>query len=319
MKESIDVAGPLKDSKKEWCPLCGAQEPKEFLFSEPVSEDPQRSTEFTFSTVDVVRCMACNFVFVRRSMTEDTIADFYRSETGLRIAANMENFGWALQNVSSSFVDVLDKLGASTGKGRLLDVGCGRGMFAHLAKEIGWESMGLDINAELTRFVADDLKIPTVTGTIYSAELPTESFDAVAALDVMEHLYDPVVALKRIYELVRPGGRVIVKCPNWKAQLAKERTKHTLGLGSGNIATIGHLNQFDQRTLANLLVRAGFTSVRVFPAEVFLPAIRNAGFRPRLWVEYIVKAGVNLFIGGAYKVTGLNLGLNLLATGARPI
>jgi len=81
-------------------------------------------------------------------MTEDDIAEFYRRETGGGIAANMENFGWALPSVAPSFVNILDHLGSSAG-GRLLDGGCGRGMFVHLANRRGWDSMGVDINAEM--------------------------------------------------------------------------------------------------------------------------------------------------------------------------
>jgi SAM-dependent methyltransferase len=87
---------------------------------------------------------------------------------------------------------------------------------------------------------------------IEEAPLADGGFGVVTFSHSLEHLRDPVQALRRTRQLLRPGGRVHVAVPNWRA--AKR-----LAAGA-RIAWIypGHVSYFTRATLQAALQRAGF-------------------------------------------------------------
>ena len=96
---------------------------------------------------------------------------------------------------------------------RVIDVGCGWGTTLDTLERRGFSAVGADIS----RRTLDALDRPgrELVELDLTRELPegTESFDAVLALDVIEHLDDDRSAVDRLGELARPGGVVIVSVP----------------------------------------------------------------------------------------------------------
>ena len=104
--------------------------------------------------------------------------------------------------------------------GRLLDVGCGLGYLLEAAKSRGWQAVGADpspYSVELARkngFEAHE-------GLLADLKLPAESFNAVALLQVIEHLLDPRDLLAECRRLLKPGGVIVVETPNPASTLAR--------------------------------------------------------------------------------------------------
>ncbi len=98
----------------------------------------------------------------------------------------------------------------------ILEVGCAEGMTGHeLKKKQSVFVAGIEMNeiaAEKARRVLDDV----ITGNIESMALPysPSSFDCVIFADVLEHLVDPLVALKKVNEVLKEDGTVIMSIPN---------------------------------------------------------------------------------------------------------
>jgi SAM-dependent methyltransferase len=96
---------------------------------------------------------------------------------------------------------------------RVLDAGCGWGSTLKALEKVGYRVTGADISRKALdtldqssrELVEFDLTQPVPGGI--------EPFDAVLALDVIEHLDDDRSALARLGELVRPGGIVVVSVP----------------------------------------------------------------------------------------------------------
>ena len=97
---------------------------------------------------------------------------------------------------------------------KILDLGCGDGKIAEELIKKGHEVDGLDSSG----YAVNEAKkkgINAVLGDVEST-LPfaESSFDLVLLLDVLEHLYDQEVVLKNIYEVLKPGGQLIISYPN---------------------------------------------------------------------------------------------------------
>lgn len=307
----------MKIIEKGYCPFClEATEQKSFK-REPATNNPSR-VDFANIYVDLVRCRQCAAVFVRRDLSKELIEKFYRSGNSVSFPANMENFYWWLQNTEMAFKDILRHIDNEP-RGPLLDVGCGRGTLLYLARRQGWEVSGLEINADLARFVSEELAVPCILGTLGNKDLPRNHFGVITLIDVLEHLYDPVNTLRRCQELLRPGGVVIVKSPYWRMQYLKEQIRYLLGLGPGDIANIGHINQFSPLSLGLAMRRAGFQPLGFYPAQSFLPAIRGTSFNLKRTIEYGITAAFNISIKLIFKIFRINFSFNMLGLARKPL
>ncbi len=109
--------------------------------------------------------------------------------------------------------------------GRILDVGANQGDNVEYLLGQGHDVVGLEPNPRACA-VAKSRGLPVVCGTLESASFEPNSFDTVILSQVVEHLPDPVRALDRTYELLRPHGRVVVFTPNvysvWQTCFGKE-------------------------------------------------------------------------------------------------
>jgi len=98
--------------------------------------------------------------------------------------------------------------------GRVLDVGCGSGeLLAHYA-ELGWEAFGLD-PSESAAAAARARGASVHLGTLADHHWDPGSFDLVVFSHSLEHIPEPLRALRTARELLAPGGRIAILAPNW--------------------------------------------------------------------------------------------------------
>jgi 2-polyprenyl-3-methyl-5-hydroxy-6-metoxy-1,4-benzoquinol methylase len=94
-----------------------------------------------------------------------------------------------------------------------LEIGCGRGALLETMRRLGWEVEGIDFDAEGIA-VAKERGLPVRLGTIFSDPLPEASADAIAMVHVVEHLSDLRSVIRRSFEIIKPGGRLVLITPN---------------------------------------------------------------------------------------------------------
>ena len=111
--------------------------------------------------------------------------------------------------------------------------------------------------------LADDLKKnPKVTAI--EGELPdvlarveSESLDVVVCNNVLEHLWQPNVALQHVRRALRPGGVAYLNVPSWQGKVLLETAAFRLGLTSA-LEIDDHKAYYDRRELWRLVVASGF-------------------------------------------------------------
>jgi ubiquinone/menaquinone biosynthesis C-methylase UbiE len=92
--------------------------------------------------------------------------------------------------------------------GRLLDIGCGEKKKQFLVGESVTQYVGLDHRDSL-----HDLNNVDIVGTAYEIPAPDASFDSVLCTAVLEHLEEPLDALKESFRILKSGGYALYTVP----------------------------------------------------------------------------------------------------------
>lgn len=150
--------------------------------------------------------------------------------------------------------------------GRVCDVGSGHSLVA-MAGPWNFQLSACDRDGEaISRLRAEG--VDARVGTAEEPPFPPASFDAVFAGEIVEHLAEPKVALRRWVELLRPGGRLIVTTPNRRHLLARVR-------GYELVENPEHLFEWDLVELRRAIRQAGaaLDAVEglVLPLPVYVP------------------------------------------------
>ena len=101
---------------------------------------------------------------------------------------------------------------------RVLEIGCGRGVFARVLAERGAELVAADFSSTAVRYAEQrlsELGVKTVVADIQAIPLADESFDVVVSQETVEHVHDPARALAELVRVTRRGGTLILTGPNY--------------------------------------------------------------------------------------------------------
>ncbi|MBC7847554.1 MAG: class I SAM-dependent methyltransferase [Flavobacterium sp.] len=98
-------------------------------------------------------------------------------------------------------------------KGRILDIGAGTGDFLSVAKNDGWETIGVE-PSERAKSIAKNKGVSFVEET---SELENHSFDVISMWHVLEHVPDLDKQIKELKRLLKPTGTLIIAVPNFNS------------------------------------------------------------------------------------------------------
>ena len=180
------------------CPLCGSHR-QQHCFTVTDQLYCRYKDE-----LKIVRCRECGMGYISPRPTEESIKLFYP-----------EAFYKQNHNDSS-------QAGRTHGKyqwiedlpqGRLLDIGCAGGDFAHYARQRGWQAEGY----EWSDLPENYYNIPIKTAPSLEGLYSERYFDVVTSWAVLEHVYHPLEMLKEMSRILKPGGRLVLLVTNFNS------------------------------------------------------------------------------------------------------
>lgn len=153
--------------------------------------------------------------------------------------------------------------------GRALDVGSGGGEFAHLLARLGQRVTGVEPNIGYAGYAQRSYGLDVRLGFIDEVALPAASMDLVTIWHVLEHTEQPGAVLRRLREVLAPGGRLVVEVPSIEATCQSPRsTFHDAHLVHFNVATLQALAaQAGLRPVRHSLSRDGGNLTMVFAPD----------------------------------------------------
>ncbi len=256
------------------CLLCGTNSHTKVKFPQNFSEkdltadifSARRTTEHYH--YQLLECQNCSSVFSSPILPYAKIASLYQH--------SKQNYDKETSFIAESYIQYIkENLGLFQGREKALEIGCGSGFFLKELEKAGFTTVyGVEPSEEAVS-KSGDLKENIFTGFFENASYPENSFDLITCFQTLDHLIDPLSVLKKILQLLKPGGLAYLIMHNEKSLQAR------LFGEKSPIYDVEHIYLFNKKTLPLLCQKAGFTTVYgVEPSE---EAVSKSGDLKDAW------------------------------------
>lgn len=213
----------------------------------------------------VVRCNTCGLVRTNPRPTADTIGFYYQEDkywaflpTADDSKSKVSLLRRYLRFLYQTLIRCNDKILPNISPGRMLEIGCSSGSFLAEMQSKNWEVEGIE-SAEGIAGRAQEAGFNVFCGSLESAPEQNCSFDLIVGWMVVEHLHEPLTALRKLNRYATPQGWLAISIPNatnLHLRLFKEKWFA--------LQVPTHLYHFSDDTIVALLAQTGWRVERIF-------------------------------------------------------
>jgi 2-polyprenyl-3-methyl-5-hydroxy-6-metoxy-1,4-benzoquinol methylase len=252
----VAVSPPLKPDVDARCPVCAS----------PRAELRYRITRFR-----VYDCLECALVYLWPQLDDREVREMFRrlyTEGEGSVPELRSYYAFTYEDRPDNplvqlYEQWIDGIEAVRKPGRLLDIGCGTGLFLAVARRRGWQPHGIDDCAEAIAHARSHFGLDVSNGEFGAFAAQGMQFDAVTMWDIIEHARDPVGLLRAARGVLAPAGVVGISTPNQRSVLdvvAGALYRASLGRVTWPLEKFyieQHFLYFSPATLEDALARAG--------------------------------------------------------------
>ena len=241
------------------CPVCGSD--SQYRVFKEAAFDSSRWGRFAFSSrktpeyehYRLLECERCDLLYANPLPTRESLDAAYR-EAAFDSATEAGHASDVYAELLPDIVGHLPRCEAA------LDIGTGDGAFLHHLQRAGF---GRVVGVEPSRAPVEAAH-PAVRGLIQQqpfrpSDFEPGSFSLITCFQTLEHVYDPLALCRGAFDLLHPGGAVLLVCHDRRAFSAR-----LMGTRSP-IFDIEHLQLFSRDSLSYALRETGYGGISTHP------------------------------------------------------
>lgn len=210
-----------------FCSVCGSNEHTFYTETNALMHKPNHE-RFEFH-----QCDHCHSVFLTNPVSEDRLEHYYtKYYLPYRGSAPWGRFrdfvDGSQRRLDKRRVRVVSRAANTSQTIDLLDVGCGNPTFLRAANEtLNVRCTGMDFSDKGWANDADtDLNL--IQSTFEAFDTP-QRFDVITLWHYLEHDYNLPQTARKLYDLLKPGGKLIVEVPDYQSLTARIQKTHWQG------------------------------------------------------------------------------------------
>ncbi|UCC94914.1 MAG: class I SAM-dependent methyltransferase [Candidatus Omnitrophota bacterium] len=245
------------------------------VFAEPVNacllcSSKERTSLFEREGFTFWRCGMCGFVYSDPQIKEESLVRLYRSsrsnDVWIDVLLSSANYSYDAKKYETG----LKRIESLHPRGKILDIGCSIGHFLKIARDRGWDVLGLELNARAVQCAQEKWNLKIIEKNLSEAHFADASFDAVTLWGLIEHLKDPSGVMSQVRRILKPGGIVLVFCPNVESLVCRVLREKTSCFDGRN-----HCGYFSPTTMKYLFDRCEIDIVDIASFQPELDTILN--------------------------------------------
>ncbi len=167
------------------------------------------SNEFQNYHNVLIECVKCGHITAKEMPTNAELKKLYQEEYFF----GMEYFDYKADRpaLEKNFIRRINRLNkrAIDDHFNIIEIGSAYGYFLNLVKDKVKSHIGFEVSEDGVNYSNEKLKLNTTTDDFMQHKFKKNSIDTVFLWDVMEHLTQPEKYVKKISEILKPGGRIV--------------------------------------------------------------------------------------------------------------
>lgn len=194
----------------------------------------------------IVQCLNCGLIYTNPQLSPEKLLSIY---TDVEDKTYLDNIEARVRTFEYNFERIKRFLPK---QGKLLDIGSYCGVFLKIARDVGYDVLGVEPSSWASKYANQELKVPTLNGRVKDLVDENKTFDIACAWDVVEHFSDPMGELRLINQILNLGGVFAfstLNYENWFPKLMGERWPWMMDM---------HLYYFTDEIIGDMLAKNGF-------------------------------------------------------------
>lgn len=235
------------------CPSCG-----HISFKNKIICEDHAATHESFALVE---CQECSLVFTNPRPSQENIDKYYSHENYISHTNKANNLTNLLYKIVRNYTlnQKLQLIKKQTNKKRLLDFGCGTGIFCHKMYANKFEVVGYEPSKNVDHKALSQSIAVYKDLSLLKKERP---FDTITAWHTIEHVHDLTETIKLLHKLLRKNGILIMAVPNHKSHDAKHYKEYWAAYDVPR-----HLYHFSRNSVHKLMTKKKFTLIDTLPMK----------------------------------------------------
>jgi len=258
------------DLEDQSCPL-GCESEDQFLFG---AKDLLHSLPGTYN---VIRCRTCGLIRTNPRPTPETISYYYPDNYGPYKSTEIKDDTRStprrcVKTVIKKMIRLNTNRIPSVNPGRMLEIGCASGLFLDRMHSKGWQVEGIEFS-EVAAQKARSKGYKVYHGALENAPNPDRRFDLITGWMVLEHLHEPILALKKLHDWSNDSGYLVVSVPNANSCEFSYFQNNWYALHIPN-----HLYHFTPETIRFVLEKSGWDVVKIYHQRTVSNLLASIGY-----------------------------------------
>jgi 2-polyprenyl-3-methyl-5-hydroxy-6-metoxy-1,4-benzoquinol methylase len=216
------------------------------------------------NNLQIRSCEVCDHAFIQDDLSDEDLSAYYSGHEkyceGFESDLQKQKFPGSRSDAIRYLSLIQSTLPQLRRPIAFLEVGAGWAYASRIASSKGWSVDAIEYSPECVSSLSYTLPKESIIhqGSFESyCDLSSKTYDAILMSQVLEHALDPANWLSNAFQMLRPGGCLVVAVPQFKGIYG------FLGARDPYITPPEHLNFFTRRSLGLLANRIGFEVVRV--------------------------------------------------------
>lgn len=207
----------------------------------------------------IVKCSNCGLIYTSPRPVFAKIGKYYKQSNyfGRDIIKIEENCN-DIYHRGVIFGPVYECIRHYEKRGRILEIGAGTGLMLSKYKELGWETDGVELQEKAVKYAKEKYGIILKQGDFLHHRFKTNFYDVVVMNGALEHLYNPLETLQKVYSLLKNNGFLVISVPNVSSLGRKIFGKNWFPWQPPR-----HLYHFSPRTLNLMLKKSRFKQTKI--------------------------------------------------------